>query len=77
MSAVSFENLSFTILPRHNLYMECSFGHSYGRIYKAQLSSKSRRTEAVFHLNNGLNAALNLKDISTLSYAFSLEIFPF
>ena len=32
--------------------MECPFGHSYGRTYKAQLSSKSRRKEAVFHFNN-------------------------
>ena len=59
----SFENLFFTILPGHILYMECPFGHSYGRTYKAQLSSKSRRTESVFHLNNRLNAPLNLKEI--------------
>ena len=62
-SAVSFENLFFTILPGHILYVECPFGHSYGRTYKAQLSSKSRRTEAVFHLNNRLNSPLNLKEI--------------
>ena len=63
MSAVSFGNLFFTILPGHILYMECPYSHSYGRTYKAQLSSKSKRTEAVFHLNNRLNALLNLKDI--------------
>ena len=43
--------------------MEGPFGHFNGRTYKAQLSSKSRRTEAVFHLNNRLNAPLNLKEI--------------
>ena len=57
------ENLFFTILPGHILYMGCSFGHSYGKTYKAQLSSKSRRKEAVFHLNIRLNAPLNLKEI--------------
>ena len=77
MSVVSFENVFFTILPGHILYMECLFGHSYGRTYKAQLSSKSRRTEAVFHLINRLNAPLNLKEILTLLYAFLLEIHPF
>ena len=41
------------------LYMECLFGNSYGRTYKAQLSSKNRRTEAVFRLNNRLNAPLD------------------
>ena len=61
MSAVSFETLFFTILPGHILYME--FGHSYGRTYKAQLSSKNMHTEASFHLNNRLNAPLNLKEI--------------
>ena len=61
LSAVSFENLFFTILPGHILYMECPFGHSYGRTYIAQLSSESRRTEVVFHLNNRLNTPLNLK----------------
>ena len=35
--------------------MECPFGHLYDITYKAQLSSKSRHTEAVFHLNNRLN----------------------
>ena len=63
LSAVSFENLFFTILPGHILYMECPFGHLYVRTYKAQLSSNSRRTEAVFHLNNRLNAPQNLKEI--------------
>ena len=58
-SAVSVENVFFTILPGHILYMECPFG----RTYKAQLSSKSRRTEAVFNLNNRLNAPLNIKEI--------------
>ena len=61
--AVSIENLFFIILPGHILYMECPFGHSYGGTYKAHLSSKSRRTEAVFHLNNRLNAPLKLKEI--------------
>ena len=60
VSAVGFDNLFFTILPGHILYIECPFGHSYGRTYKTQLSSKSRRTEAVFHLNNRLNASVNL-----------------
>ena len=77
MSAVSFENLFFTILPGLILYMECPFGHSYGRAYKAQLSSKNRRTEAVLYLNNRLDAPLNLKEIRTLLYAFTLEIHPF
>ena len=53
----------FIILSGHILYMECPFGHSYGRTYKAQLSSKSRHTEAVFNLNNWLNAPLNLKEV--------------
>ena len=63
MASVSFDNLFFTILPGHILYMECPFGHSFRKTYKAQLSSKSRRTEAVFHLNNRLNALLNIKEI--------------
>ena len=63
VSAMSFENLFFEILQGHILYTECPFGHSYGRTYKAQLSSKCRRTKAVFHLNNRLNAPLNLKEI--------------
>ena len=62
MSAVSFENLFFTILPGHILYMECTFGNAYGRTYKAQLSSKSRDEGAVCHLNNRPNAPLNLKE---------------
>ena len=53
--------LFFTILPGHILYTEGTFWHSYGRAYKAQLSSKSMRTEAVVHLNSRLNAPLNLK----------------
>ena len=61
MLAVSFENLFFTILPGHILYMEGAFWHSYGRTYKVQLSSKSMGKEAVFHLNSRLNAPLNLK----------------
>ena len=63
MSAVIFENMFFTILPGHILYMKCPFGHSCGRTYKAQLSSKSRRTEAAFHLNDRLDALLNLKEL--------------
>ena len=63
MLAVSFDNVFVTILPGHILYVECPFGHSYGRTYKAQLSSNSRRTEAVFHLNNRLNSPLNIKEI--------------
>ena len=51
----------FTILPWHILYIECPFGRSYGRTYKTNLSSKHRRTEAVFHLNNRMNTLLNLK----------------
>ena len=77
MTAVSFENLIFIILPGCILYMECSFGHSYGRTYKDQLSSKSRCTKAVFHLNIRLNASLNLKEMLTLLYAFSFEIHLF
>ena len=77
MSAVSFENLFFTILPGHILYMECPFGHSNGTTYKAQFSSEKWRTEAVFHLNNRLTAPLNFKEVRTLLYAFSLEIHPF
>ena len=63
MSAVCFENLFFTILPGHILYMEFPFVHSYAILYKAQLSSKSMRTDAVLHLNNKLNAPLNLEEI--------------
>ena len=77
MSAVSFENLFFTILPGHILYMECPFGHSNGTTYKVQLSSKNRRAKAVFHLNNRLTAPLNFKEVGTLLYAFSLEIHSF
>ena len=61
MSAVSFKNSFFKILPGHILYMEGASWHSHGRTYKAQLSSKSMRTEAVFHLNSRLNAPLKLK----------------
>ena len=69
MSVVSFENLFFTIFPGHILFMECPFGHSYGRTDKAQLSSKSRHTEAAFH--NILNAPLNLKrNFNTLKRIF-------
>ena len=63
LSPVNFENLFFTILSGNILYMECPVEHSYGRAYKAQLASKSRHTEAVFHLNNRLNTLLNLKEI--------------
>ena len=63
MPAVCFENLFFTILPGHILYIECPFVHSYGIPYKAQLSSKSMHTDAVLHLNNRLNAPLNLEEI--------------
>ena len=70
VSAVSFENVFFTILPGHILNMECPFGHSYGKTYKAQLSSKSKRTEAVFHLSNRLNAFLNLKKIELFILIF-------
>ena len=49
--------------------MECPFAHSYGRPYKAQLSSKSIRTDTVLHLNNRLNAPLNLKrNLKTFIY---------
>ena len=58
-----FTNLFFTILPGDILYMECLFGQSYGRTYKDQLSSIRRRPEAVFHLNNRLNAPLTLKKL--------------
>ena len=50
MSALDFENLFFIILSVHILYMEYPFGHSYGTTYKAQLSIKNRRTEAVSEL---------------------------
>ena len=62
MFAVGFKNLLFTILTGHILYIECPLGHPYGRTYKAQLSRDSRRTEAVFHLNDRLNAPLSLKE---------------
>ena len=58
-SAVSFENLFFTIPPGHILYMEYPFRHSYGRTCEAKLSSKHMRIKAVFHLNNRLNIPLN------------------
>ena len=73
MSAVSFENLFFTILPGHILYVEYPFGHSYCRTYKAQLSSKSRCTEAVFPLHNRLNAPLNLKNVNTFIRIFIIN----
>ena len=57
---MSFENLFFTVLPWHILYMGYPFGHLYVRSYLAQLSSKNRRTEAVVHLNNRLNVSLDL-----------------
>ena len=63
---MSFENLFFTILPGNILYMEYPFGHLYGRTYSAQLSSNSRRTEAVFHLNNILIIPLNINEIAHL-----------
>ena len=53
----------FNFFPDTFYTWNALFGHSNGRTYKAQLSSKSRRTEAVFHLNNRLNAPLNLKEI--------------
>ena len=59
---MTFENLFFTILQGHILYMEYPFEHLYGRTYKTRLSSKNWRTEAVFHLNNKLNVYLNLKE---------------
>ena len=40
-------------------------------LIKGQLSNKS--TEAVFHLNNKMNAPLNLNEILALLYTFSLE----
>ena len=60
MSVVSFENLFFTILPGHILYMECTFGNSYGRTYKAQLSSKSRGIKAVLCSSKLKNFKRNL-----------------
>ena len=50
-----FGYLFFTFLPGQTLYMGYPFGHLYGRTNKAQLSSKTRRLEAGFHLNNALN----------------------
>ena len=44
-------------------------------LIKGQLSNKS--TEAVFHLNNKMNAPLNLNEILALLYTFSLEKTPF
>ena len=58
---LSFENLFFAIISGLILYMECQFGHSYGRTYKTQLSTKDRHKEVVFYLNDRLNAPLNLK----------------
>ena len=71
MSAVSFENLFFIILPGHVLYMECPFRHWYGRTYKAQLSSKNRRAQKLFfHLNNRLNALVNKRNLNTFILIF-------
>ena len=74
LDGVSFENVFFTILPGHILYVECPFSmfrHLYGRTYYAQLSSQNRRTESFFfHLNNILNVPLNFKENCTLRYAF-------
>ena len=63
MAAVSFENLFFTILLGHILYMKYPFGHSYARTYKAQFTSKNGHTEDVFHLDNKMNAPLYLKEV--------------
>ena len=61
-----FEILSFT-----HLNMEYQFGHLNGRTYYAQLSSKIRHIEAVFHLNSRLNVPLTLIEQNcTLRYAF-------
>ena len=57
MLAVSFENLLFMILPGQILYIEYLILHLFGRTYK--LSSKTMRTDAVFHLNNRLSIPLN------------------
>ena len=59
---MSFDNLFFHYSSRTHLYMEYPFGYLHGRTYLAQLSSKNRRTEADFHLNNRLNVPLNLKE---------------
>ena len=50
--------------------MECPIVHSCGRPYNAQLLIKHMHTKAVFHLNDRLNAHLNLKEVLTLLYAF-------
>ena len=60
----------FTIVPGYILYMEYPFGHLHGRTYLAHMSSKNRCTEAVVHLNNRVNAPLNLKENCTLKGAF-------
>ena len=67
---MNFENLFFTILLGHILYMEYPFEHLYDKTYKAQLPSKNSRIEAVFHLNNRLNVTLNLKGKFSLKTHF-------
>ena len=71
LAGCEFENVFFTILPRHILYMVYPFGHLYGRTYQAQLPSKHMRTETVLHLIDSLNVPLNLKENCTRNYAFS------
>ena len=61
--AVRFEVLFFTILPGHNLFMECLLGHSYDITYKSQLSEQKQAHRTGFYLNNRLNAPLNLKEV--------------
>ena len=63
---MNFENFFNTILPGLALYIEFQFWHVYGRTWSAQLLSKNRRTETVFHLNNILNVPVNLKENFTL-----------
>ena len=67
---MSFENLFFEIFPRHTLYMEYPFGYAYVELI-SPVSSKNRRKEADFHLDNRLNVPLNFKQNCTLRYTFS------
>ena len=58
---MSIEDLFFSILLGHILYMEYHFGHLYGRTIKPSCQAKIVHTRAVFHLNDRRNVPRNLK----------------
>ena len=68
-----FWEFVFTFLPGQILYMEYPFGHLKDRSYTAQLSSKIRRLEAGFGLNNRLMILVFMKDIPVLALKVNLR----